>query len=86
MRAADGTYAGRMVVGEFHTHPNPPVDEQKRIWSRAPSPMDIDGIREENYTGMSYVITDNNIWQVTPSGRMKRIGSRRRLLSELPVG
>ena len=33
-RAADGTYNGKEVVGEFHTHPNPPVDENGRQWTR----------------------------------------------------
>ena len=79
-RAGDGSYAGRQVVGEFHTHPNPPKDEQGRAWSQAPSPLDADGIREENYAGMSYVITDQHIWQISPDGRVERVGSRRRLL------
>ena len=38
---AHGRYHGFEVLGEFHTHPNPPVDEHGRHWVPGPSPGDI---------------------------------------------
>jgi len=40
-RDAHGRYHGFEVLGEFHTHPNPPVDEHGRHWVPGPSPGDI---------------------------------------------
>jgi len=32
-RDGNGRYNGKDVVGNFHTHPNPPVDERGRTWT-----------------------------------------------------
>ncbi len=80
-RAADGFFAGRRVVGEFHTHPNQPKDELGRTWSQEPSPIDVVGIRQERYSGASYIVTEKYVWQIEPNGRVRRVGSRTKLLA-----
>ena len=67
-RAADGTYNGKEVVGEFHTHPNPPVDEAGRSWTQGGHDGDWNGIASENYPGDSYIISDGDIWAVSSTG------------------
>lgn len=81
-RARDGSFEGRKVVGEFHTHPRPHQDEQGQVWELEPSAIDLYGIRNENYTGISYVIGWDYIWQVEPNGQVTRIGLRAKLLAE----
>lgn len=80
-RSADGTYQGRRVVGEFHTHPNPAVDESGRLWHEGPSPGDIAGIRSEGYAGDSYVITRNNVFRVGNDGAISILGTRAEVLA-----
>lgn len=80
-RAADRSFAGRRVVGEFHTHPNPPKDELGRTWSQEPSPIDITGIVREKYSVASYIVTEEYVWQIEPDGRVKRVGLRAKLLA-----
>lgn len=75
-RAPDGSYGGLPVDGEFHTHPNPDIDEAGRTWQESPSPGDLVGVRAENYPGDSYVIGHNNVYRVTPAGIDFRIGGR----------
>jgi hypothetical protein len=80
-RAADGGYQGRRVVGEFHTHPNPAVDEVGRLWQEAPSPGDIAGIRSERYPGDSYVVGHNNVYRVGNDGSTSTVGTREDVLA-----
>ena len=80
-RARDGSFDGCKVVGEFHTHPHPRKDEQGRVWDLEPSAIDINGIRNEKYPGISYVIGWEHIWQIEPDGRVTRIGLRAKLLA-----
>lgn len=79
-RAADGKYNGKEVVGEFHTHPNPDVDEDGKHWREAPSNGpggDLEGIKAEKYPGKSYVIGHNNVYAVDNDGTDKgSIGKR----------
>jgi Toxin PAAR-like domain len=67
-RDADGSYNGAEVLGEFHTHPNPAVDEQGRQWVQGGHQGDWDGIASEGYPGDSYIISDGNVWQVDSTG------------------
>lgn len=71
-----GRYNGLEVLGEFHTHPNPPVDELGRQWEPGPSPSDINGITAENYPGDSYVISRDAIYRVRRDGRSDTLGNR----------
>jgi hypothetical protein len=80
-RAVDGTYHGRQVIGEFHTHPNPLVDEQGRLWQEAPSPGDIAGIRGEGYPGDSYVIGHNWMYRIANDGSTSTLGPRADVLA-----
>src|SRR5438105_621708 len=75
-RAADGTYQGRRVTGEFHTHPNPAVDEWGRFWQEEPSPGDIAGIRGEAYPDDSYVIGHGRVYRVGNDGSTSALGPR----------
>ncbi|NTV63528.1 MAG: hypothetical protein HGA65_08340 [Oscillochloris sp.] len=81
-RDAQGHYNGLEVVGEFHTHPNPAVDENGMAWVQGPSPGDITGIRAENYSGDSYVVSGSNVYRVRPNGSSSQLGSRRSIIGE----
>lgn len=75
-RAADGSYQGRRVVGEFHTHPNPPVDERGAVWQESPSPGDIAGVQAEGYAGESYVISHTYRYGIASDGSTRIVGPR----------
>ncbi|MEP6505216.1 MAG: hypothetical protein ABJD97_17890 [Betaproteobacteria bacterium] len=81
-RDANGLYNGKQVVGEFHTHPNPPVDETGRQWTPGGHPGDWNGIAAENYSDESYIISDGSVWRVSPSGQPTRDASG----AEVPMG
>lgn len=76
LRAADGTYHGQRVIGEFHTHPNPAVDELGRSWHEAPSPGDIAGIRAEGYPSDSCVIGHHRVYRIGNDGSTSTVGPR----------
>jgi len=80
-RARDGSFAKRRVVGEFHTHPFPRQDETGKIWELAPSEVNIYGVQNEKYSGASYVIGWEHLWQIEPDGRVLCIGLRSKLLA-----
>lgn len=79
-RAADGTYNGMEVVGEFHTHPNPPRDEAGTEWMQGPDAGEVAAIGAEGYSGNSYVISNNRIYMIRPAGTLAVIGTREGLL------
>ena len=72
LRDADGSYNGRQVLGEFHTHPNPPVDETGRVWTQGGHEGDWNGIAAENYPGDSYIISGDSVWRVDSAGHPTR--------------
>lgn len=63
-RADDGTYNGKEVVGDFHTHPNPSVDESGDQWEQGPSPADIDDAKIQKYSGGSYVVSAEKVYVI----------------------
>jgi hypothetical protein len=89
-RDKDGKYNGKEVVGEFHTHPNPPVDEKGKKWNQGGHEGDWDGIKDEKYPGDSYIISKDSVWKVSPDGQPTRdktgnevpYGSRQDVLGE----
>jgi hypothetical protein len=81
-RAADGTYNGKEVVGEFHTHPNPPVDENGRQWTQGGHQGDWTGIKAEKYSGPSYIVSRDNVYEVSPDGKEQNLGSHEGLLGK----
>jgi hypothetical protein len=81
-RDAQGRYNGKDVVGEFHTHPNPPVDENGRNWTQGGHPGDWNGIRDENYPGDSYIVSRDSVWVVHPDGTPQRNANG----DETPIG
>lgn len=81
-RDASGRYNGLEVLGEFHTHPNPAVDEAGRQWVQGPSPGDLTGIAAEGYPGDSYVISVDEIHVVRPDGSSESLGSRRDIIGD----
>lgn len=80
-RDADGKYKDSPVIGNFHTHPNPLVDEEGRHWEQAPSEKDIETIISENYPGDSFVISDAKVYRIKPDGRVEEVGEREEVLS-----
>lgn len=81
-RDADGKYNGKEVLGEFHTHPNPPIDENGKEWTQGGHEGDWNGIANENYPGESYIISGDDIWVVSPEGEPTRDESG----EEVPLG
>lgn len=81
-RDSNGRYNGKEVVGEFHTHPNPPVDERGRQWTQGGHAGDWNGIAAENYPEDSYIISRDHVWTVSPSGQPTRDASG----NEVPLG
>jgi hypothetical protein len=80
-RDADGQYKGFDVVSIYHTHPNPPVDEEGRRWEQGPSEIDIETIRREKYLGDNFVMSDAIVYRVKPDGREEEVGEREKTLS-----
>ena len=76
LREIDGTYNGKVVIGEFHTHPNPPIDETGKKWTEGPSPGDLSGIQAELYPGDSYVIGHNNVYAISKDGVPSTLGTK----------
>jgi hypothetical protein len=81
VRAFDGTYQGRPVVGEYHTHPNPTVDEQGRHWAQEPSEADLIGIQQAQYSGDSYVVSRGRVYRIRLDGSVEDLGSRQDVLA-----
>jgi len=81
-RDANGRYNGREVVGEFHTHPNPSVDESGRQWTQGGHEGDWNGIAAENYPGDSYIVSEDQVWEVDSGGNPLRDASG----NEVPYG
>lgn len=80
-RDKNGKYKGFYVVSSYHTHPNPPVDEEGRRWEQTPSEINIEAIRREKYSGDSFVISDAMVYRVKPDGRVEEVGEREKTLS-----
>jgi hypothetical protein len=81
-RDANGRYEGKQVIGEYHTHPNPPIDDNGIPWVQEPSDEDINGVKSESYPGDSYVISSDKIYRIKPDGTWEDMGSRINLLEE----
>lgn len=75
-RDTDGSYQRLNVEGEWHTHPNPPVDGQGRAWRQGGHQGDWNGIRAEGYLGNSYIISEQNVYEVNNSGAERVLGPR----------
>jgi hypothetical protein len=74
--------SGMPIIASFHTHPNTGPD-----YLQEPSETDKRGIREDPelkgrlYAG-EFVIADELIYLITPSGAVREIGRRQALLGE----
>jgi len=68
-RESEGKYNGKEIVGEFHTHPNPPIDEKGKQWTQGGHEGDWRAIAGENYPGESYIISMDHVWVVDPQGK-----------------
>ena len=44
--------ADERVCAEFHTHPNPPVDENSTVWAQGPSQSDVDAANAAKIPGI----------------------------------
>ncbi len=75
-RDAQGRFNGLEVLGEFHTHPNPPVDETGQRWNPGPHPGDTNAIAAENYPGDSYIISAGHVYVVHNDGTSGTVGRR----------
>ena len=79
-RDVNGRYKGKQVIGEYHTHPNPPIDESGIPWVQEPSDEDINGVKSEKYPGDSYIISRDKIYKIQPDGTWEDAGNRGELL------
>jgi hypothetical protein len=76
--AADNRYNGKPVVAAFHTHPNPSVDEEGRLWEQAPSPSDRRWHGRRKLRG--YVISGSHVYAVDANGSVSVLGKRDEVL------
>jgi hypothetical protein len=81
-RDATGRYNGLEVLGEFHTHPNPPVDEAGKHWVQEPHAGDTGAIAAEKYPGDSYIISADRIYRVRNDGTWDTLGGRRAIIGD----
>ncbi len=77
---AECAVGGWAIVATFHTHPNIGMD-----FLQEPSETDKRGVREDaNLKGALYigefVIANETIYLITPSGTIREIGTRAELL------
>lgn len=71
---------GLSVLGEFHTHPNPPTDHLGRTWTQGGHTGDWNAIAAENYSGNSYIISASHVYQVTNKGVETVLGTHNSIL------
>jgi hypothetical protein len=76
--AADNRYNGKPVVAAFHTHPNPSVDEEGRLWEQAPSASDRRWHGRRKLQG--YVISGSHVYAVDVDGSVSVLGKRDEVL------
>jgi len=81
-RDKDGKFKGKKVIGTYHTHPNPPVDEYGNKWNQEPSPNDLEYIKRAKFEGESYVISRELIYVIKPDGKIEILGSREDVLGD----
>jgi hypothetical protein len=71
-------YNGTMVIAAFHTHPNPPLDEQGREWEQRPSESDRRWHRRRRLPGL--VIGRAVVYEIDAEGNVAMIGRREEVL------
>lgn len=71
-------YNGKMVVAAFHTHPNPPSDEDGREWDQAPSASDRRWHGRRRLPG--FVISESLIYEIDVDARVSILGNREEVL------
>ncbi|HKQ46691.1 MAG TPA: DUF4329 domain-containing protein [Phycisphaerae bacterium] len=75
---ASQRYNGMRVVGTFHTHPNPLIDELGREWEQAPSESDRRWHRRRGIRG--FVISRSMVYEIEPTGAIIERGEREKVL------
>jgi hypothetical protein len=75
---ANGRYNGLLVAAAFHTHPNPPVDEDGQEWLQAPSTADRRWHRVHRLPGI--VISRDYVYSIDVSGVVSITGLREEVL------
>jgi hypothetical protein len=74
----EGRYNQKVVIAAFHTHPNPPVDEEGRQWEQAPSESDRRWHKRRRLRG--FVIGGTLVYEIDAAGKISVIGKREEVL------
>lgn len=76
---ARNCYNGRAVMGTFHTHPNPPVDETGVEWEQGPSESDRRWHRRRKVPGL--VVSASLVYEIREDASVIVLGKREEVLS-----
>lgn len=76
---ANTCYNGKVVIAAFHTHPNPPIDENGQEWEQGPSQSDRRWHALRNLRG--YVISRMLVYEIDAAANISVVGRREEVLS-----
>ena len=76
---AANCYNGEVVIAAFHTHPNPPIDENGDEWEQGPSASDKRWHVRRKLPG--YVISRDVLYAIDAAGNVQDAGKREEVLA-----
>ena len=71
-------YNGNVVVAAFHTHPNPPIDEDGREWEQEPSESDRRWHERQKLRG--FVVGRLLVYEIDVDANVSVLGKRDEVL------
>lgn len=72
-------YNGGVVIAAFHTHPNPPIDENDAEWEQEPSASDRRWHARRKFPG--YVVCRDAVYAIDADGNVEDLGQHEQVLS-----
>jgi hypothetical protein len=76
---ANNCYNGKVVAAAFHTHPNPPMDENGREWEQGPSESDRRWHRRRKLRGL--VVSRTLVYEIDLQAGISVVGTRNEVFS-----
>ena len=76
---ADHCYNGKVAIAAFHTHPNPPIDENGEEWEQSPSKSDQRWHQRHKLRG--FVISRSLVYEIDVLGNVSVAGTREKVLA-----
>jgi len=71
-------YNGRVVVATFHTHPNPPIDEDGQEWEQSPGESDRRWHARRGLRG--FVVTRTFVYEIDAMATVTVVGKHNEVL------